>query len=185
MWLSCESWNCRCPRRRGSAVSDGTSTQPVHCVTDVPAPCAHPLPLSTDLPVHLTAGCTNGKVLDFHWESLTADTAGEIPEPLLTPLWPCADSIPVHHIVWQTKVCTVSGRPRLPLTTPPLIPLQVPSQEQCWVVINKGSSLVALSSPETAVDVPPPRSLPPHLLVCGIHSMPVSGQHTSMNLSKD
>ena len=116
MWLSCESWSCRCPRRRGSVVSDGTSRQLVCCVTDVHAPCAHPLPLSTDLPVHLTAGCTNGKVLDFHWESLTADAAGEIPEPLLTLLWPLADSIPVHHIVWQTKVCctsgTLSGRPR-------------------------------------------------------------------------
>ena len=76
------------------------------------------LSLSIDPPVHLTAGCTNGMVLDFHWESLTTDAVGEIPEPVLTPLWPHADSIPVHHIVWQTKVRYTSGapsgRPRYP-----------------------------------------------------------------------
>jgi len=100
--------------------------------------------------VHLTVGCTNGMVLNFQWSSLTIDTGGEISEPSLATLWPCTDSIPVHHIAWQTKP---------------------PSWEYGWVVINKGSSLVAL---EVTAGVDSSES-PPYLLVCGLHSMPVSG----------
>ncbi len=160
-----------------------------------------PHPSTPPATAALVVGCTNGQVFSLHWDDLrgqrSQDGKAWLDQPVVRQLWPFADGIGVHHlsleaqVLWRERV----ERPCDPsISLSSLLPsLSLPQEgggDLPWIVLSKGCSLIALpgsalqranvcphTSPpsETSPDSIPPNTLPPHVVISGVHAMPVSG----------